>query len=67
MHSQYVGVAMTYLLRICIFKKNYTFKKNSIKKMLPMLTMVTEKGNLVRQDNIIHKCTKLHDHSSNRK
>ena len=31
--------------------------------MSPMLTMVGH----CRQDNIIYKCAKLHDHSSNRK
>ena len=31
--------------------------------MLPMLTMVGH----CRQDNKIDKCTKLHNHSSNRK
>ena len=31
--------------------------------MSPMLTMVGH----CRQDNRIYKCTKLHDHSSNRK
>ena len=31
--------------------------------MLPMLTMVGH----CRQDNIIYKCTKLHNRSSNRK
>ena len=31
--------------------------------MTPMFTMIGH----CRQDNIIYKCTKLHDHSSNKK
>ena len=53
-----------------VYQKKYTFKKNIynsftiIKKiMLLMLTMVGG----CSQDNIIYKCTMLHDHSSIRK
>ena len=64
--------AMNYLIRIWLIKKKYTFlslkifKKNIFynyeKNVSPMLTMI----GYCRQDNIIYKCTKLHDHSSNR-
>ena len=40
----------------------YIFFFTILKKGLPMLTMVGG----CSQDNIIYKCTKLHDHSSNR-
>ena len=71
MHSQYVGVCNDLPSKNLVNQKNYTFltkKKINFftiikKNMSSMLTMVGH----CRQDNIIYKCTKLHDHNSNKK
>ena len=71
MHSQYVGVCNDLPSKNLVNQiKNYTFltKRKTKKNILikKSITLLCLQGHCI-QDNIIYKCTKLHDHSSIRK